>query len=525
MPGIWKPLGNQPPAAIDTMLLLTDGSVMCHDYGTGTTLTPDWYRLVPDAFMDYANGHWHKLTPMPANAPASQNGPVNAPLYFSSAVMRDGRVFVAGGEYNVSGLASVDLTAACIYDPVADSWGAIPTPSGWTNIGDAPTCMFPDGRILMGNINTTETAIFDPATRTWHPGAHKHDNSSEESWTLLPDNTIIVAEVDNHPHAEKYLIANSQWIHAGSTPPGHDLVLNEPGVSIEIGPAVLMPDGRVFCAGATGHTAVYLPPLHPAQPGTWIPGPDFPLSGGKPMRAFDAPACLLPNGSVLVAVGPLNAGWSGPPTEFFEFDGALLHATPNPASAAGEPTYNARLLLLPSGQVLYANCTSTIEIYTPAGGPLPAWRPQITQVPHHLHPGGTFRLDGRQLNGLSQANAYGDDAQMATNYPLVRLLGLATGAVDFCRTFDHSTMGVATGSAVHHTHFHVPAHLPHGEYELVAIANGIASEPVTVHVGHPEEHREHHEHHEPQEHRHDHDRDEGNSITLHLKLPIHIDRS
>jgi hypothetical protein len=527
MTGTWKPLGHQPPVAIDTMLLLTDGSVMCHDYGTGGAYTPDWYRLVPDAFMDYANGSWHKLTPMPANAPAAQNGPVDAPLYFASAVLRDGRVFVAGGEYN--GSPNVDLLAASIFDPVADSWTSIPTPPGWTNIGDAPSCVLPDGRVLLGNINTVQTAILDPVTRSWSAGGNKHDTSSEESWTLLPDGTIIVAEVNNHPHAEKYLIATNQWITAGSTPSGHDLVLNEPGVSIEIGPAILMPDGRVFCTGATGHTALYLPPLLPTQPGTWIPGPNFPVSGGHLMRAFDAPACLLPNGFVLCAVGPLNAGWSGPPTVFFEFDGAALHPVANPASAAGEPTYNARLLLLPSGQVLYANCTKTIEIYSPAGGPQSAWRPHITEVPRHLHPGETYRLHGHQINGLSQAVAYGDDAQMATNYPLVRLLGAPSVGMMFCQTFDHSTMAVATGSAVHHTNFVVPPHLPHGEYELVVIANGIISEPVAVHVGAKEEahdgHDRDHDHDEQRErkHEHGHERereDDSGSLTLNLKLPL-----
>ena len=517
MAGTWTPLGHQPPVAIDTMLQLTDGSVMCHEYEA-----PNWYRLVPDAFMNYANGSWHKLTPMPANAPLGQNGPVDAPLYFASAVLRDGRVFVAGGEYNVGG-PSVDLLACSIYDPVADSWTSVPNPPGWGNIGDAPTCVLPDGRVLMGNINAIDTAIFDPVSRSWTPGGNKHDTSSEESWTLLPDGTIIVAEVNNHPHAEKYLIANNHWIQAGSTPPGHDLVLNEPGVSIEVGPAILMPDGRVFCAGATGHTAIYLPPINPTQPGTWIPGPDFPVSGGKLMRAFDAPACLLPNGSVLCAVGPYNAGWSGPPTHFFEFDGALLHPQADPASAGGEPTYNARLLVLPSGDVLYSNCTGTIEMYTPSGGPHPAWRPRITEVPRHLHPGGTFRLHGLQLNGLSQANAYGDDAQMATNYPLVQLLGPAGVGVVFCRTFDHSTMAVATGSTVHHTHFVVPPHLPHGHYELVVIANGIASEPVDVHVG-PEEKHEHDHHHE-KVHANGQvvDHDEEGNLTLRLRLPVSIE--
>jgi hypothetical protein len=46
---------------------------------------------------------------MPANAPPGQNGPVDAPLYFASAVLSDGRVFVAGGEYNAN--PNVDILA------------------------------------------------------------------------------------------------------------------------------------------------------------------------------------------------------------------------------------------------------------------------------------------------------------------------------------------------------------------------------------------------------------------------------
>jgi hypothetical protein len=48
-----------------------------------------------------------------------------------------------------------------------------------------------------------------------------------------------------------------------------------------------------------------------------------------------------------------------------------------------------------------------------------------------LRHGHTYRLTGRQLNGLSQANAYGDDAQMATNYPLVRLKRVGSNKVFF----------------------------------------------------------------------------------------------
>jgi hypothetical protein len=83
----------------------------------------------------------------------NMSGP-NSPLYFASAVLKDGRVFVAGGEYNDG--QQVQLLAAEIYDPMADSWTVLSTPSGWSKIGDAPCCAarlvqeFPNAFVLFG---------------------------------------------------------------------------------------------------------------------------------------------------------------------------------------------------------------------------------------------------------------------------------------------------------------------------------------------------------------------------------------
>lgn len=44
----WKKLNNTPPFSVDTMLLLTDGCVMCHELET-----PNWHKLAPDAKGDY----------------------------------------------------------------------------------------------------------------------------------------------------------------------------------------------------------------------------------------------------------------------------------------------------------------------------------------------------------------------------------------------------------------------------------------------------------------------------------------
>jgi hypothetical protein len=69
-----------------------------------------------------------------------------APLYFSSAVLPDGRVIVEGGEYDcVSGCTAVWQTQGSIYDPVTNTWTPVSPPSGWTTIGDASGIVLADG--------------------------------------------------------------------------------------------------------------------------------------------------------------------------------------------------------------------------------------------------------------------------------------------------------------------------------------------------------------------------------------------
>src|SRR6266851_1385600 len=116
MAGTWKAVTNQPTFSTDTMLLLTDGSVLCHE-----SESKNWHRLMPDAAGHYETGVWSSVAPMPDNPiiPAAKGGPTNAPLYFASAVLGDGSMFVAGGEYN-SSIPNADLLATQIYDPVTD---------------------------------------------------------------------------------------------------------------------------------------------------------------------------------------------------------------------------------------------------------------------------------------------------------------------------------------------------------------------------------------------------------------------
>ncbi len=459
MAGTWQPLTTQPPFQACTMLLLTDGSVFCNAY-----LSVQCWKLVPDDDGSYVNGRWVRLADM-----------LTTRLYYASAVLGDGRVLVAGGEYSTSGS---DTTDCEIYNPVLNTWKSL-APPGWAKVGDAPCCVLADGRLLLGSIDDTRTAIFDPTTDTFSPGPNKADASSEETWTLLPDGTVLTAECSNHPQAEKYLPSTNLWVSAGTLPV--DLVQAS---SIEIGPALLLPDGRVFCSGATGATALYTPPPDPVNPGTWTVGPSFPADAtGQPREAKDVPGALLPNGRVLVAVGPGVDGFN-PGATFYEYDPLANTLTQVPAAPnAGGYPYNLRMLLVPSGQVLLSASSTDIRVYTPDGDPEEDWRPTIVACPSHLRIKQTYQLHGRQLNGRSQCSAYGDDATVATNYPIVRIRSEANGKEYYCRTFDHSTMGVATGGAVAHTSFKVPFGVPDGPADLVVIANGIASEPVDIVIG------------------------------------------
>jgi hypothetical protein len=82
------------------------------------------------------------------------------------------------------------------------------------------------------------------------------------------------------------------------------------------------------------------------------------------------------------------------------------------------------------------------------------------------------------FNGNSEGAAYGDDAQMDSNYPLVRLTN-GSGNVFYCRTTNWSTIAVMTGATPVTTDFRLPSTLASGPFSLVVIANGFSSDPLS----------------------------------------------
>ena len=454
------PLKHPIPGGALIAWVLTDGRVLAQ---TGNENT--FYVLTPDNTGSYVNGT------------ATQVGSLYSgyvPYAMASAVLADGRVVIAGGEYNEGNFAFTDMSA--IFDPVANTWSKLAPPKAWGFIGDSPSTVLPDGRFLLGRKFDKRIAALDPKTLTWTElgDGGKKDFNAEEGWTLMPDGTVLTYDVKAAPNSERYNPATQQWTTLGSTvvnlagppsiksiPYGKNKTYYPPG---EVGPGLLLPNGTVFATGATPNgksvagTAIYTPGPN-GKTGTWAAGPNFPSND----QAGDSFAVLLPTGDALVE--GLNSG------VLYDFNGTMLTATK--VNAEGNS-----LLLLPTGEVLIGGG----EVYRASGSVNPAWAPVITTAPSTVTRGSTYQISGQQFNGLSQANAFGDEFQTATNYPLVRITNGATGHVIYAKTHDHSTMGVATGTATVSTNFDVPAGAETGASTLVVVANGIPSKPVSVTV-------------------------------------------
>jgi hypothetical protein len=460
------------------MFLLTDGTVLLNECSGGYG-TRHWWRLTPDIGDSYLNGTWSR-------AADSHYGR----KYFASAVLADGRLLVCGGEYSdVSGANAQDETTKTeIYDPVTDAWTQVAVPTSISQIGDSPCCVLPDGRFLLGSLSGPSTFVFNPSTGTWTTAATKGDSGSEETWVLMADGTVVTPQCTLAPSAEKYVVASNSWVSAGNLTPILNLV---EASSLEIGPGMLLPDGRAFFVGARdGRTALYTPDSSPMTPGTWAAGPTIPATAsGQSQGSKDGPGALLPSGNVLFPAAPVNgiAGAFLPPCSFYEFGGGALTRVNDPPNA-NCPTYVGRMLLIPTGQVLWAREDDPrIYAYTEAAAVPDSFRPAIVSATPMVA-GSTATVSGTQFNGLSQAVGYGDDYAAATNYPLVRLRHLGSGHIRYCRTFGHNvggstpSMGVATGSTVVTTNVTVPSTIDRGDSELVVVANGIPSKPRVVTV-------------------------------------------
>jgi hypothetical protein len=94
----WQAIALPPnvtsgPFSADTMLLLTDGTLLVHN-----AYQAEWLRFTPDPKKGYAGGSWTL-----SDGSSSESDMTNTRQFFSSGVLQDGRVYAIGGEYSDAG--------------------------------------------------------------------------------------------------------------------------------------------------------------------------------------------------------------------------------------------------------------------------------------------------------------------------------------------------------------------------------------------------------------------------------------
>jgi hypothetical protein len=461
----WTPLVNQPGANLGAMLQLRDGRILVHEEQAGNSR--NWHILTPDSTGSYVNGTWSSGGQLPVGY---------APWFFGSQVLMDGKtVVIEGGEYNGGRAVWTTKGAIGTISGSTLTWTANSPPAGWTTLGDAESVLLADGTYLQSNCCTAQNALFNGPNSWTSTGSVNQSSNDESGFTLLTNDQVLTVDAKHSSNcgtsqgSELYDQGTGIW-SCGPTLPVQLYNASDE----ELGAAVLMYNRKVLQFGGN----VVATALYDVATNTWSAGPT-PANG---LDQADGPAALEPNGKVFAMLSP---GLFQGGCQFVEYDPTsnTLANTANPTNCPGDSSFVGHLMVLPTGQIMFTDFSGLVEIYTPAAGVVTGVAPTINPLSGTVgSPSTNTVLSGTQLNGLSEANAYGDDYQGATNYPMVRLVQVAApNNVYYATTHDESTHSIAPSTS-NSTKFDVPAGLPSGNYNLYAVANGIQSNPVVVDV-------------------------------------------
>jgi hypothetical protein len=380
----------------------------------------------------------------------------------------EGWVKLADGSvltYDLSKSVQTPGSYAEKYNPGTGTWSSI-SPSDGTALGTIPVLSsnalgfelgpllrLQDGRVLAIGANQ-HTALYTPGTNTWAAGPDimgtlngipSPFGADDAPAAILPNGHVMLA-------ADAGV---SQFTSSGNITTGSNIITNIPSTAI-------------------------------LQVGWGVSGTGIP--SGSTILSVDSPSQIhITQNATVTTVGAAIkfGGTFSRPTQLFDFNPGTNAISPlSPAipdiRLNTASVFIMRMLVLPTGQMLFSDSSNQVWAFTPDGTPNPALRPVINGITYNG--GGTFTLTGKQLNGQSAGAAYGDDDQMDTNYPIVRMAN-GSGSVLYARTTNWTNFGVGTGTAPQTVNFTLnPSLVTPGPYSVVVSGSGISSFPVFVNI-------------------------------------------
>ncbi len=462
----WTSVTNPAPDTVGVMLQLRDGRILIHAEQANPN---NWYILTPDSTGSYVNGTWSSVYHFPASY---------GPQYFSTSVFLDGKTVIAeGGEYNFGTADWTTLGALGTYTPWTGgiTWVLNSPPSGWGNIGDAENDLLPTGQYLQSNCCSAQTAIYNGPNSWTASGSVHQGNNDESGYTALWNGKVLTVDTKSASSCgtthgyELYNPGTGTWACGafGNLP----TQLFNSGDE-ELGAGTLMYNGKVLQNGGN----VVATNIYDPVADTWVVGPTPPQG----LDQADGPSALEPNGKVLSMMSP---GLFESGCHFTEYDPSTntMVLTVDSAQCPGDSSFYGHLMILPTGQIASTDFNiPTVFLYNYAGSIVSGVAPTIVASANYVAQGSKNNiLYGKQLNGLSENNFYGDDYQAATNYPLIRFTG--GGKVWYALTHDDSNHSIAPGT-IGYTKFDLNPAMPVGTYKMEVVTNGIASNPINVSV-------------------------------------------
>jgi hypothetical protein len=283
----WTATGNLIAARYHhTATLLPDGRVLV---AGGQLLNPD-NALASAELYDPASGTW-KAT----------GGMNEARTHHTATLLRDGKVLVAGG--SSEGLGGVVLASAELYDPASGTWKAT---GGMNEARHGHTgTLLPNGEVLvaggsssgLSSVALASAELYDPASGTWKATGGMNEARTGYTASLLRDGKMLVVGglsggLDALASAELYDPTSGTWTATG----GMNEARNDHT-------ATRLPDGKVLVVGGTSRSVggftrqLFSAELYDPATGTWSA-----TGGMNEARAFHT-ATLLLDGKVLVAGG------------------------------------------------------------------------------------------------------------------------------------------------------------------------------------------------------------------------------